>query len=142
MTAKGITSSASTEGNHVGAYLIYGLSVCRCITYACLKRCTTTYTRLVLTSDMYIGFFFPRDRYHRCVCDPLWSHAGYDCAGMRWGSWALLVLLVFVSVFSVTILTSAASRLSDSSSKHCQGLVELAKILYRRPQESGILITI
>lgn len=71
------------------------------------------------------------------MCNPLWAHTGSNCDEPSWTSWALVTVLGTVSVVSVVVLASAARRLSTTPSGYGSGVLQLAKMLYRRPEEQG-----
>ncbi|CAN0558517.1 unnamed protein product, partial [Ectocarpus sp. 12 AP-2014] len=76
----------------------------------------------------------------RCMCNPLWAHAGPNCDELRWASWGLVVILTLVSIFSVTVLATAAKSLKRASSFKCgSGLLQLGRMLFqwRKASDSG-----
>lgn len=73
----------------------------------------------------------------RCMCNPMWAHTGADCSERTWTSWAVAVVLVLVTLYSIHVLHAAAKRGLSSSTKPWAGFAELASIFFMVKRENG-----
>lgn len=73
----------------------------------------------------------------RCMCNPMWAHTGTDCTGRTWTSWAMVAVLVMVTIYKIHVLHAAAKKGLLGSTKTCSGVAELASIFFMVKRENG-----
>ncbi|CAM9681357.1 unnamed protein product [Ectocarpus sp. 6 AP-2014] len=74
----------------------------------------------------------------RCMCNPMFAHTGLYCDELRPNSWALGAVLVLVSLASVTLLASAAKKVSKTPSRCGSGLAQLVTmLLWQKGEDMG-----
>ncbi|CAM9688148.1 unnamed protein product, partial [Ectocarpus sp. 12 AP-2014] len=74
----------------------------------------------------------------RCMCNPIFAHTGLYCDELRRNSWALGAVLVLVSLVSVTLLASAARKVSQTPSRCGSGLAQLVTMLrWQKGEDMG-----
>lgn len=108
--------------------LAHRVDLQQCSYYCCLR---------VFDCSLALGAVAACGGGGRCICNPLWAHSGLNCDEPSWTSLALAGVLGTVSVFSVSVLASAAKMLSTTPSRCGSGVLQLARMLLQRQEEEG-----